>query len=183
MLVNKWYKVLAFNWVFLMKYRLWEVKCEVNPPAITSRKQKWWNGSETWNCTHLRVRSVYLGLAKRRQRRKRKKQPKRGPIVKSKTHPKHCCQTPQSHFDPKVWKTHSSQMLWLPMKANCPLNIFHTIIRIFWGDKLPKTLPQRLWRRIHQHCCKFHAKSWPNKSLDSSATTIASQPPSCNPPS
>ena len=34
---------------------------------------------ETWNCTLLRVRSVYLGLAKRRQRRKRKKQPKRSP--------------------------------------------------------------------------------------------------------
>ena len=64
---------------FLWNTDLWDIKCEVNPPAITSRKQKWWNGGETWNCTLLRVRSVYLGLAKRRQRRKRKKQPKRGP--------------------------------------------------------------------------------------------------------
>ena len=64
---------------FLWNTDLWEVKCEVNPPASTSLKQKWWNSSETWNCTHLRVRSVYLGLAKQRQRRKRKKQPMRGP--------------------------------------------------------------------------------------------------------
>ena len=64
---------------FLWNPDLWDIKCEVNPPAITSRKQKVWNGGETWNCTLLRVRSVYLGLLKRRQRRKRKKQPKRSP--------------------------------------------------------------------------------------------------------
>ena len=64
---------------FLWNPDLWDIKCEVNPPAITSRKQKVWNGGETWNCTLLRVRSVYLGLAKRRQRRKREKQPKRSP--------------------------------------------------------------------------------------------------------
>ena len=64
---------------FLWNPVLWDIRCEVNPPAITSQKQKVWNGGETWNCTHLRVRSVYLGLAKRRQCRKREKQPKRSP--------------------------------------------------------------------------------------------------------
>ena len=34
---------------------------------------------ETWNCTHLRVRSVYLGLAKLRQRRKARKAAKARP--------------------------------------------------------------------------------------------------------
>ena len=76
---NKFTKCWPLIEYFLWNTDLWEVKCEVNPPASTSLKQKWWNSSETWNCTHLRVRSVYLGLAKQRQRRKRKKQPMRGP--------------------------------------------------------------------------------------------------------
>ena len=79
----RWRICLLIRWpligYFLWNPDLWDIKCEVNPPAITSRKQKVWNGGETWNCTHLRVRSVYLGLAKRRQRRKREKQPKRSP--------------------------------------------------------------------------------------------------------
>ena len=53
-----------------------ERKCEEKPRAIPISQVK---RGETWNYTHLRVRSVYLGLAKRRQRRKRRKQPKRSP--------------------------------------------------------------------------------------------------------
>ena len=72
-----WKEGRSFHWWPLIEYFvwntvLWEVKCEVNPQAMASHRQKWWNGSETWNYTHLRVRSVYLGLAKQRQRRKRK---------------------------------------------------------------------------------------------------------------
>ena len=52
-LTNDWPLIEYFIW----NTDLWEVSCEVNPPASTSLKQKWWNGSETWNCTHLRVRS------------------------------------------------------------------------------------------------------------------------------
>ena len=57
---------------FVWNTILWELMCEVNPQAMASHWQKWWNIGETWNCTHLRFRSVYLGLAKQRQRRKRK---------------------------------------------------------------------------------------------------------------
>ena len=44
--------------------------CGVSPTLESKRCE---------TCTLLRVRSVYLGLAKRRQRRKRKKQSKRSP--------------------------------------------------------------------------------------------------------
>ena len=39
-----------------------ETKCEINLNKL-SQWQKC-NQGETWNCTHLRVRSVQLGLAK-----------------------------------------------------------------------------------------------------------------------
>ena len=45
---------------------------------MASPKAKVVKLSETWNCTHLRFRSVYLGLAKQRQRRKRSSRRNRG---------------------------------------------------------------------------------------------------------
>ena len=48
---------------FVWNTILWEPMCEVNPQAMASHWQKWWNIGETWNCIHLRFRSVYLGLA------------------------------------------------------------------------------------------------------------------------
>ena len=55
--------------VFIKKTQLTpDKKCEEKPRAIPISQVK---RGETWNYTRLRFRSVYLGLAKRRQRRKR----------------------------------------------------------------------------------------------------------------
>ena len=71
--------MLAFNWVFRTKYCCGRSQVRGKPSSIGFPYAKVVKRSETWNCTHLRFRSVYLGLAKQRQRRKRRKQPKRGP--------------------------------------------------------------------------------------------------------
>ena len=47
MLVNKCYKCWPLIEYFIWNTNLWEVKCEVNPPASTSPQQKWRNGGET----------------------------------------------------------------------------------------------------------------------------------------
>ena len=61
------FAMLAFNWVFRTKYCRGRSQVRGKPSALASHRQKV-KRSEMWNCTHLRFRSVYLGLEKRRQR-------------------------------------------------------------------------------------------------------------------
>ena len=61
------FTLLAFNWIFHAKY-CGTSQVRGKPSSISFLWAKVVKRSETWNCIHLRFRSVYLGLAKQRQR-------------------------------------------------------------------------------------------------------------------